>query len=574
MRAALDWSYGLLTPSEQMVFSRLAVFAGGFTLDAAAAVASDDTHSEEQIIDLVLELATKSLVAAEGHDAGMRFRLLDTTRAYALEKLMASGEGERLSRGHAGYYRALFERAETEWQSGPTTEWLDRYSGHADNLRVALDWAFSRNGDDKAAVGLTIAAVPLWMHLSLTEECRSRVQRALNVLDAQANGDSRSEMKLRAAMGACLLYMRGDIPEIETTWQRTLELAEGLNDVEYQLRSLWGLWSFHMPHGQRRIALDLANRFCALASRRPDTVDRLIGEQMIGMSQHYLGDQTAARQHLERVIADYIAPERVFNIGRYQIDLQVMAHVFLARVGWLQGYPDEAIRTAEISVADARAVNHAISLCYALALAACPIMLLARDLDLADDYVEILLDVSNTPELTRWHSFGRCFQGLLIIDRGDAASGLQLLRAGFSELGRARSGLLSLIKLLLADALTRAGHLSEGLAAFNEAFEPCEHTEERWRMPELLRIKGELTLMQGETTGQAESCFRQALDWARRQGALSWELRAATSLARLLRRRGRDGEALTLLQPVYYRFKEGFGTADLKAAKSLLDALA
>jgi predicted ATPase len=93
-------------------------------------------------------------------------------------------------------------------------------------------------------------------------------------------------------------------------------------------------------------------------------------------------------------------------------------------------------------------------------------------------------------------------------------------------------------------------------------------------MPELLRIKGELVLMQDEETEQAEDCFRQALDWARRQGALSWELRAATSLARLLRRRGRAEEALTLLQPVYDRFKEGFRAADLKAARALLDDLA
>jgi len=574
MRAALDWSYSLLTPPEQMVFSRLAVFAGGFTLDAAAAVASDDTHSQEQIIDLVLELATKSLVAVEGHDAGMRFRLLDTTRAYALEKLVASGERQMLFRSHAEYYRALFEQAETGWQSEPTQDWLDGYSAHIDNLRLALDWAFSGDGEAATAVALTVAAVPLWIHLSLTEECRNYVHRALTVLDAQAGGDLRTEMKLRAAMGSCLLYTHGDIPEIETTWQRALELAESLNDTEYQLRSLWGLWSFHMPGGERRIALNLASRFCALAARRPDGVDRLIGEQMIGMSEHYLGDQTAARRHLERVCTDFVAPVRNLNIGRYQIDLRVMAQVFLARVAWLQGYPEKAIRTAESSIVDARAVSHATSLCYALALAACPVTLLSSDLGLADHYVEILLDVSNTPELSRWHSFGRCFQGLLIIDRGDAASGLQLIRAGFAELGRARSGLLSLIKLFLADALTRAGRLSEGLAAFDEAFEPCKQTEERWRMPELLRIKGELSLMQDESTGQAEDCFQQALDWARRQGALSWELRAATSLAQLLRRRGRTGEALALLQPVYDRFKEGFGMPDLKAAKALLDALA
>jgi predicted ATPase len=127
----------------------------------------------------------------------------------------------------------------------------------------------------------------------------------------------------------------------------------------------------------------------------------------------------------------------------------------------------------------------------------------------------------------------------------------------------------------MAEALGRAGQSGDGLATIDERIVHSEHTEERWWMTDLLRIRGEILLLQGanDAAAVAEDHFRQALDWARRQGALSWELRAATSLARLFRTQGRSGDALALLQPIYDRFTEGFGTADLKAAKNLLDEI-
>jgi predicted ATPase len=164
---------------------------------------------------------------------------------------------------------------------------------------------------------------------------------------------------------------------------------------------------------------------------------------------------------------------------------------------------------------------------------------------------------------------------VLVIQRGDVITGLRLLRAGFDEFGEAGSSLLQFLAFLMAEALGRAGQSAEGLAAIDEAIARSERTEERWAMAELVRVKGELLLLQGApgAAAAAEDHFRQALDWARPQGALSWELRAATSLARLLRDHGRIGEARDLLAPIYERFTEGFGTADLQAARSLLDEL-
>jgi predicted ATPase len=143
------------------------------------------------------------------------------------------------------------------------------------------------------------------------------------------------------------------------------------------------------------------------------------------------------------------------------------------------------------------------------------------------------------------------------------------------EFREARSAVLRFIAFLMAEALGRAGQNADALAAIEEAIARSERTEEHWAMAELVRVKGELLLLQGApgAAAAAEDHFRQALDWARQQGALSWELRAATSLARLLRDRDRIGEARDLLTSVYGRFTEGFGTADLQAAKRLIEAL-
>jgi tetratricopeptide (TPR) repeat protein len=357
---------------------------------------------------------------------------------------------------------------------------------------------------------------------------------------------------------------------------RALDLAESLDDPDYQLRSLWELWSFHISNGQYPVALALAQRFRTLAANRADPSDRLIGEGLTGVSEHYLGDQESARRHLELVLADDVVPGRR-QVIPFQIDRQTWARVFLARILWLQGFPDQAIRTAERSVEDARSANHGISFCYALALGGCVIALLVGDLPAAEHYVGMLLDHSTGHSLTQWRAYGHCHQGALAIKRGDLNAGLRLLHAGFDELDRgARSALLRVNAVLMIEALGRAGQIDEGLAAVEEAILRSERTEERWLIAELLRVKGELLLLQGApgAAEAAEGHFRQALDGARQQGALSWELRAATSLARLLSDQGRSASATALLRPIYERFTEGFDTADLKKAKALLAELA
>jgi hypothetical protein len=363
-------------------------------------------------------------------------------------------------------------------------------------------------------------------------------------------------------------------PETSTAYTRALEIAESLDDAEYRLRALCGLFTHHVASGRNRVALELAQRFHALAAERTYRNDRLIGEGIIGAVQHFLGDLPSARRHLEHVLVGDVTHDQTSHIVRFQIDHRLM-NVFFARVLWLQGFPDQATRAAHSAVESAHAANHTISLCQALAHAACPLALLRGDLAAAEHYVTMLLDHSTRFALAFWRAWGRSFQGVLVIQRGDVITGLRLVRAGLDEIGDAGFAIFRLIAILMAESLVRAGKNADGVAAIEEAIAHYERTEERWAVAEMLRIKGELLLLQGAqgAADAAEDLFRQALDWARQHGALSWELRAATSLARMLRDRDRIGKARDLLAPIYQRFTEGFGTADLRAAKKILDEL-
>ncbi len=316
----------------------------------------------------------------------------------------------------------------------------------------------------------------------------------------------------------------------------------------------------------------LARRFRMLAASRSGCANRLVGNRLIAVSQLRLGNLSGAGRRLEHFLANFAIPDQREH---FQSDQRVSARAFLARILWLQGCPDQATQAAKASIEDAQETHHTYSLCFALAHAGW-IALTVGDLVAAEPLIDNLVDLSARNALTHWHAWGRGHEGELAIKRGDVAAGLSLLRAGLNELGAARSGLrYGMFLARMASAFARAGQVSDGLAAIEEAVAWTERSEERWCLPELLRIEGELTLL-GATEGRAcsaEDHLRQALDWAGRQGALSWELRAATSLARLLREQGQSADAAAVLGPVYDRFTEGFDTADLITAKRLLDEM-
>jgi predicted ATPase/DNA-binding winged helix-turn-helix (wHTH) protein len=571
MQAVFDWSYGLLSQDEQRFFRVLGIFTGGFSVTAAAAVAMGTTTAGDDAIDRLAELVAKSLVVADASGTNPWFRLLDTTRAYAIEKLDESSERERIARRHAEYYRDLFERAEREVPERPPSDWLADYALEIDNLRAALDWAFSPGGEASTGVALTAAAVSLWIRLSLLEECRGRARQALVALGTAPADDPREAMRLHAALGGST----PDASEMIAAFTKTLAIAKLLGNCDYQLRALRGLYFYYAGSGQFRASQPFARELHALAQREPDRTDLM---SMMGVAEHYGGDQMSARRHLEQVLAQDAVSDhgrdasRFQDIVRFGTDLRVMTQVFLARVLWLQGLSDQAVRTAEMSVEEAQATGHAPSLCYSLALAACPIAMWVGNLTTAARYTGMLVESSRKHDLPRWSAYGSRFQTAVVLMGGNVVAGSQLLDASLDEIAQSDLSFRSFTSLSqLVEILVHAGRMAEGQAVLRG----MEQYEAGCYTPELLRLKGELALLHGTLAAAeaAKDLFRQALDEAHRQGALSWELRAAVSLARSLRKQGHSDDAAGVLRPIYDRFTEGFGTADVIAAKQLLAEL-
>ncbi|HTG05168.1 MAG TPA: winged helix-turn-helix domain-containing protein [Bradyrhizobium sp.] len=571
LRATLDWSYDLLPETEARVLRHLAVFAGDFLLDAATAVAGTAA-----VTDHLANLVAKSLVVADVRGQTPHYRLLDTTRVYALEKLRNGGEYREAARRHAEFYRDFFAQAEAESESTPQAEWLAVYGRHIDNVRASLNWAFAPDGDPQIGVALTATAVPLWVQLSLLGECRERAALALASLGNGAGATARLRMQLSAALGWSLMYGVGRAREAGPAWATTLELADQLDDREYRLRALWGLCIDQFNNGEIRKALDFADRFVDGAANSTDPIDGVMADRLLATALHYLGDQNSARYHIERVLVHLADLTLKPRIVRFRFDLRVSTHYFQARILWLQGFADRALRAVERNIEEGRASGHALTFCSVLGQAACPITFLAGDLDAAERYCAALLDHTERHPIRLWNLWARCFKGIVMVKRGDIAAGLEVLRSELGRAGEARFLPRFLLPLgELAACLGEAGEVAQGLATVDEALMRCEARDERWYVAELLRIKGELLLheTQHRSISAAEQCFGEALELAQHQGALFWELRSALSLARLRIAQDRRADARAALAPVYEKFAEGFETADLRHAGAMLEQL-
>jgi predicted ATPase/DNA-binding winged helix-turn-helix (wHTH) protein len=579
LAATLDWSYDALLEPEQRVLRRLSVFAGAFTLDAAQAVAADDLIVPSDIAELVASLVSKSLLNANVTTAIGYYRLLDTTRAYALKKLAESDEFDQTARRHAKYIQYMLERASADAASSSSIAAeavLSAESQLIDEARAVMDWAFSAGGDIESGIALTVASVPLWTHLSLNGECCRHVEQALLAGKPAFGRNDRREMQLLAALGAALVWTKGPGPEADTAFANALKIAEALEDADYQIRILWGLWSSHFNSGRIRTSLETAKEFRDVAVNHGDITAALVGERTIGMSLFYLGEHTNARHHAEAMLRHYFRPRDRSHIIRFQFDPRIVSRTLRSKLLWAQGFPDQAIDEAHGVVEEAATVGHAMSLALALAQGACPVTLLSGDLTAAEIFINLLLEHTVEHALGLWHAWGTCFGAMLVIARGRNDEGLKTLHEVLEQLPRgAFFTHYAGIRATLAEALGKVGALSSAHATIDDALLRSERNDERWYAAEFLRIKGELLRLEDTPTAmqEAEEQFRRSLDCARQQEALSWELRTSISLARLRQAQGKIIEARSELAPVYSRFKEGFQTADLKAAKTLMDTL-
>jgi len=574
MSAALDWSYGLLSELGQRVFRRLSIFSGGFTLQAAVAIAGDPEYAEGDITEQVLELIAKSLVAEDVRCCVPRYRLLETTRAYALEKLSQS-EFDTVARHRAEYYRDLLEAAGAARGASVGAREDDTCTHEIHNIRAGLAWAFGPGGSAATAVTLAAASASLWLEMSLLAECREWTGKALDLLGTEDRG-TRREMVLQTAFGLSQMFTGGMSDRARTALARASELAEGLHDLDYQLRALSGLAVFCFRLEDAQGALAFARRCEAAAKAIADPVAMSTATAMLAASHFFLGEYAEALTCAQRAGQGVTPAIRQAQIARFGMDYSIWSRCIVAEIFWLQGLLDQSAQAARDLLADAQASGHPPSLCHALASAGCRVPLGLGDLETAECAIAQLKELAEKHGLNSYYACALGFEGQICAKRGDFAAAERLLRSCLVKLRASpfensyTAFLSHLAAVLAVDGLL----LDDSHAAADEALQRTERRSGFWWMPEALRVKGEVLLLSNtENTTAAEDHFRRSLALARRQRAVSWELRSATNLARLLHEDGRTLEANDLLGGVYGRFREGFGAADLVAAKALLDRL-
>ena len=565
LSATLDWSYNLLSPTERLVLRRLAVFVGGFSLGAALDVAAESLDPPE-LTETLATLVDKSLLTSDRRTA-MCYRLLDTTRAYAWQKLAESGEDLTIVRRHCEHMtHALEQFGATIW-APPSLESINFFILNLGNLRAALEWSFSDQGDRGLGAKLAGASACLFFQAGLLPECAAWSERALGALGTPSKRTP-LELELLACFASSFMVTRGNVPAAHTALVRALDIAERLNAAPMQLHILHTLYKWQIRSGDLRGLRELTDRVATVAKEMADPLADAIAHGFFAITCFFTGDNHEVRRHAHIAHA---APVHLSKLNRASFGHLHRVRSVLARNLWVLGYPEQALATAEEAVQEAENLNHPFTLCYIL-MAGVMVPLETGDWQRAEELIHRLSSIATKHELLTYARASVGWQGCLAVSRGDLSRGIELLQTALADLHEDGYELYRpQLSVTLAEGLAKTG---ERELAYSTICEAVTWTETRGRVLELidlLRVKGEIvTSMSQQDAGEGEACLVHSLQLARERGLLSFELRVGISLARLWAGRAQRDKALELLDPIFNRFSEGFQTRDLVAAAQLL----
>ena len=567
LHATMDWSYSLLSELERAILRRLAVFVGHFTLDAVTTVCGYDV-SRKDVLNTIDSLIAKSMVATRPIGIVMSYRLLDTTRAYALDIQIDEAEAHDLAVRHATHCVEWLEQRGRDWSTFSSGVERTSHFASMNNVRAALEWCFGEEGNTRLGIQLAAAAVEIFLAMSLLPECHRWSQRALVALDAETVG-SPEEMRLQAGLGVSSSQMQGESDTVSEALKRSLAIAEAKGDTAYQAGLLNMQFMFHGRSGNFKKLLECAQRCRDVAESSDDLAIKALAHANLGRALQFAGDLGGSRTELDSLMRMLSQSQQGSIFLGY--DPHYRSGIALARTLWLQGYPGQAVDHVRDAVKASEAMGHSAALALVLAGAA-SIFLWIGDIDSAQYYVDRSYSLAEANAMGPLMAIGRCRKAEVTIRRGEVRQGVDDLRAGLKPIHAARHELLTTeFNMELALGLLALGHAEDGLKLVNEAIDRVNGSGELFQMPELLRVRGKLLCaMPATSRDEAEGCFRESLDLARLQGARAWELRTATDFAAFMTDTKHRNSAKRLLEETYGSFTEGFETTDLKMAADLL----
>ncbi|MGY4310739.1 ATP-binding protein [Bradyrhizobium sp. JR3.5] len=519
LKAALDWSYDLLSDAERIVLRRIAPFVGQFTLEGARYVAGEFDIGAGEIFDALAGLVEKSLIATRIDETQAQYRLLDTTRAYALGKLEEHGEFDPIFLRHVEYVTQQLESQKEVLSALPRAERVAAYSQQLSNIRSALEWSFGSHGNDEIATELAVASTQPFMELSLLSEWQGWAEQAIARLEGQ-HGNSSHEREDSASLP---LVMQQDLA-------RELRLLSGL--------FLHSSWTTDIHR-----ALDIAARSQKVALKIRDPDDMAFAETMLGAANHLAGNHLAAQRHFEASLR-HSASGSGSRAGHYLFHHTTLSLAGMARSLLYRGVLDQSLDYAKLAIEEGEKSGYPATLCRALILVL-PLYLAAEDWPKAEQYIAQLSDLSAAHALKPLQAIATGMRGRWLLLQGNVRDGVPLLKKASEELEAQRHEMLNMDFVSdLGAGLAASGLHEEALTLVANALDLQQRGGKFLFVPALMRVKGVVLASRSqEDYPEAEASFLSAIDWAKRQSAALFELKAATDLAELLLKQHRVPEA-------------------------------
>jgi predicted ATPase/DNA-binding winged helix-turn-helix (wHTH) protein len=539
LRNMLDWSHDNLSALDRIVLRRLAVFAGEFSLEAAAMVAGDERLNAATVTDGVSSLVRKSLLMQSSKAGASSFRMLDSTRLYALERLDEAGEVARVRELHVHYLCDVLRAAETTWHMADVPSWTATYERYMDDIRSGLRWAFGPNGNDEAGIVLTSLALPLAMLLGLHDEFREQMRLALDRARALPRPLVVPELRIHVATNAFSFNVG---QAVENVFDRAIELAEMTGKDRHRMEPLVQLNSTFVNLGRHADAVAVGERSLTLAEASGDEYAVLSASRAMAQAAHYAGQHERAMP-LARAVLRHPVRNIPYTYGFMHTDRRISMRGVLVRALWLTGRGDEAARVAQDGIAIAQDAGP-VALAQLLGMSVLPMYIWRGDYGVARQLNGTLREHAERYSFKHWIWWADVFAEAIAWHEHRTpvtpVTGLMPMQTLSTMVGLATS---------LPDTINLAD----------------------WSAPELIRLRGLQKLAAGDGPN-GESDLRSALDLSRQHGAIAWELRAAMSLAQGATH-STNGEAIALLADVLRRLPQGHDRGDAKQAWALLAEL-
>ncbi|HXR77321.1 MAG TPA: AAA family ATPase [Bryobacteraceae bacterium] len=487
--------------------------------------------------------------------------------------------GARFEFDHVLYRDALYERVPSGRRAVLHREIGEREEAnrgeHAREIAAELALHFERSGDMRRTGMYLEQAAENARDRSAFAEARMHFQRALALLENEPAGSERTEreIKLLIGLGSSAMGARGwGTPEAEKAYSRARELCRELGESPALFPALWGLWLFYWGRGRLDTAQELVQDLLGSAHSNGEDAPLLQAHHAAWATAFSRGDLHNACFHAGEGIRLYDQHRHAATAATYgNHDAGVCARLFLARTLALLGRTADAVRASDDAVVLARALEHPFSLALAHVFASA-VGHTCRQPDRVRIHAEAAVAIARDQDFRLLLAWASALEGWAAVVVGDQEPGLAQIANAIAEARSTGSDqFLPYLAGVAADAYLMAGRAVEGLESLDEAFRVAERTGECFWEPELLRLRGELRIMQGPpcAPGEAEQAFREAIERARSQGAVLLALRAAVSWGRLMRRAGRGREARRLMLEIFQDLDQMTGF-DMDEASALV----